>query len=337
MDENIIKIDNISKTYRIQEHEDGKLNFIKNIFIPVHKDYLALNNVSFNIKKSQIVGLIGKNGSGKSTLIKHICGILKPNSGTVNVMGMDPFENRQELCKDIGIVFGHRLQLFWNLPARDTYDVLKKMYKIPNDTFNEMKNIAEDFLDLRQLPNTLTRELSLGQKNKFNFACSILHNPKLLLLDEPTIGLDVLSRIQTRNLLKYLNEKYNTTILVSTHDSSDVDELCEKIIVIDNGEKRLEESTIKFKNLWRNQRQVSIFVEDSNIINELYKKLEKENSFDWIITKQNQNTIKVVFQINDKEYIEKIINSRLNDTAKYEIKYEELSIENILMQMFNSI
>jgi len=336
MEQSIIVVENLSKKYKVKDRYTDMAGFIKDIIKPKYIEIEALNSINIDIKQGEIVAIVGRNGCGKSTLIKHLCGILKADCGKIEVLGKEPFYNRQELSNSIGIIFGQRLQLFWNLPATDTFEVLKRMYKIPDETFQEMTELTEKYLGLKDIPNVFTRELSLGQKNRFNFACSILHNPEILILDEPTIGLDVLARTETRNLLRVLNEKYNTTILLVTHDPSDLDSLCEKMIVIDNGKKIFDGSTYAFKESWNNQRQVIVTLEDSNLTNKVLEKIKAVKNLDWNITRLNQIAIRIIFPIEDRQLISETIYNALGYEFKYEVKFEELSMENILTQLFDS-
>ena len=227
-----IEVKDLSREYKIAERGDG---FIKFMFSRTFKTIHAVNNISFSIKKGELVGFIGPNGAGKSTTIKMLSGILAPTSGEISVIGNDPFKKRKQNAYLIGVVFGQRSQLWWDLPISDTFKLLKKIYKVRDDVFENNLNLFKEYLELESIWTQPVRQLSLGQRMRAEIAAAILHNPVLLFLDEPTIGLDIVAKRQIREFILKLNSYYQTTIILTTHDMKDIEEICERIILIDKG------------------------------------------------------------------------------------------------------
>ena len=235
MKKNVIEVNGLSKVFKSYKKEKGLKGSIKSLFkrelIEVH----AVKNISFNIQQGEIIGYIGANGAGKSTTIKMMTGILTPSEGSVKVDGRIPYEARTENAKHIGVVFGQKTQLWWDLPVGETFAILKEIYQVPDDLFTSQMAYFDEIFELSEFMNQTVRTLSLGQRMRADLAASMLHNPKVLFLDEPTIGLDVMVKERIRKAIKDMNKKYGTTILLTTHDMSDIEELCHRIIIIDKG------------------------------------------------------------------------------------------------------
>ncbi|MER6389937.1 ATP-binding cassette domain-containing protein [Streptomyces sp. NPDC059382] len=195
----------------------------------------AVDGISFEIARGEVVGYIGPNGAGKSTTIKMLTGILTPSAGRLRVAGIDPARERMRLAHRIGVVFGQRTTLWWDLPLKDSYGLMRRMYRIPAARFKENLERCVDRLDLAELLDVPVRQLSLGQRMRGDIAAALLHDPDVLYLDEPTIGLDVVSKARVRGFLRQLNEELGTTVLLTTHDLQDIEQLCERVMVIDHG------------------------------------------------------------------------------------------------------
>lgn len=195
----------------------------------------AVDGISFEIARGEVVGYIGPNGAGKSTTIKMLTGILTPSGGRLRVAGIDPARERMRLAHRIGVVFGQRTTLWWDLPLKDSYGLMRRMYRIPAARFAENLERCVDRLDLAALLDVPVRQLSLGQRMRGDIAAALLHDPEVLYLDEPTIGLDVVSKAKVRGFLRQLNEELGTTVLLTTHDLQDIEQLCERVMVIDHG------------------------------------------------------------------------------------------------------
>ncbi len=231
----MIHLENISKTFKVAKRNSSTGAAIKSFFKREYEDVHALSDVSFDIKEGEIVGYIGPNGAGKSTTTKIMCGILVPTSGECIVNGMVPYKQRKDYVKDIGVVFGQRSQLWWDVPPDDSFYLLRDIYKIPKEKFEKTREMLVDSLNIGEFINVPTRQLSLGQRMRCEIAASLIHMPKILFLDEPTIGLDAVSKIAVRKFVKELNKNYGTTVMLTTHDMQDIEALTERIILIGKG------------------------------------------------------------------------------------------------------
>ena len=218
----LIEVKNLNKTFKKAIRGKGVKDMLKTLFSHKYENIEAVKDVSFNIEQGEIVGYIGANGAGKSTTVKMMCGILCPTSGEVYVNGLDVYKNRKKVNKELGVVFGQKTQLWWDIPLIETFEILKSIYDISDEDYNERFEYLKKLLDLDEFLNQNVRSLSLGQRMRADFAASLIHNPKILFLDEPTIGLDVLVKSNIRKAIKELNKKYNTTVILTTHDMSDI-------------------------------------------------------------------------------------------------------------------
>lgn len=230
-----IIVDNLRKTFKIPKRNSGLKNALKSV---VHREYNvvnALEGVSFSIDEGELVGYIGPNGAGKSTTVKILSGILVPDSGTCKVNGRVPWKQRVEHVKNIGVVFGQRTQLWWDLPVIDSFELLRDIYKVPQKSYSQKLEELVELLDLKEFINSPVRQLSLGQRMRSELAASLLHSPSILFLDEPTIGLDAISKLAVRKFIKKLNQKKGVTVILTTHDMDDIEALCSRVVVIGKG------------------------------------------------------------------------------------------------------
>lgn len=237
MSENLIELNKVRKEFVTAKHYPGFKGAVKGLFSKETVTKTAVDDVSFAIREGEMVGYIGSNGAGKSTTIKMMSGILTPTSGTCVVNGLEPYKERKKNARNIGVVFGQRTQLWWDLPLGETYTVLKEIYEVDSHDFEERMAFFNDVLNLQEFMHSTVRTLSLGQRMRADLAAALLHNPKVLYLDEPTIGLDVVVKDRIRQAIREINQKYNTTVILTTHDLNDIEELCQRIIIIDTGKK----------------------------------------------------------------------------------------------------
>lgn len=236
----MIELKNITKTYRVRKRSAGLKNAVKTFFKKDYQVIKALDDVSFKINEGEMVGYIGPNGAGKSTTIKIMAGILTPDSGQANILGLNPWKQRTKYVKDIGVVFGNRSGLWWDVPVDDSFELIKSIYKIPDNEYREQKAKLVKLLDIEEIIKTPTRQLSLGQRMRCEIASAFLHKPKIVFLDEPTIGLDAVSKIAVREFIKKINKEDNTTIILTTHDTQDIEALTNRIILIGKGKILLD-------------------------------------------------------------------------------------------------
>ena len=253
-----IIVKDLNKTFKVLQRNSGLMNAFKTLFKRKYTEIKAVDNISLNINKGEIVAYIGPNGAGKSTTIKMLTGILQPDSGYIRVDGFDPFKDRIKYVKNIGVVFGQKSQLWWDIPVKDSFMLLKDIYRISDKDFNKRYNELVDLLDINEFIKTPLRQLSLGQRMRCEIAASLLHNPKVLFLDEPTIGLDAVSKIQVRKFIKEINKKHKVTIILTSHDMSDIEALTNRVIVIGHGKKLYDGTLTDIKNKFDKVKKVEI-------------------------------------------------------------------------------
>lgn len=265
----MIHVENLTKNFTIYKKDPGFIGAIKALVSRKVESKIAVDNISFDIGEGEIVGYIGSNGAGKSTTIKIMTGILVPTEGKCTVNGLIPYKDRQKNAKNIGVVFGQRTQLWWDLALRETFRILKEIYEISDTDYKERLEFLSKVLDLDEFIDRPVRTLSLGQKMRGDLAASLLHNPKILFLDEPTIGLDIVAKEKILNAIKEMNKIYHTTVILTTHDLTDIEELCERIIIIDSGRKVYDGSIKDIKDNYGYMRMMEISVKDIDSVSKL--------------------------------------------------------------------
>ena len=246
-----IHVENLNKRFTVRKKRAGSL-------IRDRQTVHALKDVSFDVEQGELVGYIGPNGAGKSTTVKILSGILTPDSGTVMVGGRVPWQDRREHVRRIGVVFGQRMQLWWDVPVMDSYDLLRDIYRIPEDAYRARLDELTEALQLGSLLHTPLRQLSLGQRMRAELCGSLLHRPQLLFLDEPTIGLDAVSKLALRDFLRWENERNRTTILLTTHDMEDISALCSRVMVLGHGQKLYDGSLPELLSRFDRTRTVTV-------------------------------------------------------------------------------
>lgn len=244
----MITMEHVCKSYKIAKRNAGLGEAFKALFRREYETIHALNDVSFTINDGEMVGYIGPNGAGKSSTIKILSGILTPDSGTVLIDGRIPYKNRIEHVKEIGVVFGQRSQLWWDVPVIDSFELLKDIYSISTPKYNNNLEELTELLNLKELLRTPTRQLSLGQRMRCEIAASLLHSPRILFLDEPTIGLDAVSKLAVRDFILKQNKIHNTTVILTTHDMQDIEALTNRIILIGKGQILIDGTLDDIKN-----------------------------------------------------------------------------------------
>lgn len=231
----MIKVLNLKRTFKISKRTKGIIGAFENVFKPDYEIKKAVDDISFVIEDGQTVGFVGPNGAGKSTTVKMLSGILHPSSGEININGFVPYRDRKRFVKSIGVVFGQKSQLWNDLPIVDTFDLLKHIYKIPDAVYKRNMDMFNDMLELYKFEKQSVRQLSLGQRMRADIVAAFLHNPDVVFLDEPTIGLDVVAKEKIREFITTINRERGTTLLFTTHDMQDIEKTCKRIIIIDHG------------------------------------------------------------------------------------------------------
>ena len=263
MEQNIIEMKNVVKEFKLLNRHEGLKGSIRDLFSRDYKTVTAVDNISVNIKPGEIVGYLGPNGAGKSTTIKMMTGVLEPTRGEILVNGTVPYKNRTRNAENIGVVFGQRSQLWWSLPLIESFKLLKEIYMIPNADYDRMLELYRELADIEQLLHKPVRQMSLGQRTLSDILAAFLHNPKIVFLDEPTIGLDVSMKAKIRELIKGLNKEKNTTVILTTHDMGDVDALCQRIIIIDHGSMIYDNDIEHLKHYFGSYRTLKLNMIDS--------------------------------------------------------------------------
>jgi len=254
----IINVNNLVKTFKVKTKEPGLKGSMKSIIVPSYREVEAVKNISFEVEKGEILAFIGPNGAGKSTTIKMMTGILFPTAGEIEVLGMNPSKQRKELSYKIGTVFGQKSQLWFHLPPLDSFNLLGKIYELDNVKLRKRVEFLKEVFDIGDLMDVPVRKLSLGQRIRCEIAASILHEPDIIFLDEPTIGLDVVVKQKIRDLILELNREEKTTIFLTSHDSGDIEQLCKRAIIINHGEVVLNEKIKRLKYDYLNKKIINI-------------------------------------------------------------------------------
>nr|WP_329604007.1 ATP-binding cassette domain-containing protein [Clostridium hydrogenum] len=306
---------------------------IKSFFSREYTIKTAVDNISFNIADGEVVGYIGANGAGKSTTIKMMTGILTPTSGSVLVNGIVPYEKRQENAKNIGVVFGQKTQLWWDLPLSETFSLLRDIYDVEEKAFKERMDFLNETLGLEDFMLSPVRTLSLGQRMRADLAAAFIHNPKVIYLDEPTIGLDVVVKENVRKAIKKINEEYGTTIILTTHDLDDIEELCNRIIIIDNGKKIYDGSVSKIKEKYGYMTGIEVQMKEKVELQEVnfIKNLDAEN----IEIKTVDNKVNINFNKNNISAAD-IIQKLIGKFHILDFSISETSIEDIVKKIYRS-
>lgn len=331
----MIILENICKEFKTVKKQEGLKGAFKGLFSSEYTVKKAVDNMSLTIDKGEIVGYIGANGAGKSTTIKMMTGILTPSSGTVTIDGVIPHENRTENAKKIGVVFGQRTQLWWDLPLRETFTVLKEIYQVSQHDFEYRMKFLDEVLGLSEFMTTPVRSLSLGQRMRADLAASLLHNPKILYLDEPTIGLDVMVKEKVRKAIKEINKEFGTTVILTTHDLNDIEELCNRIIIIDKGKKMYDGSINDIKSLFGYISKVEIKVKNNDKIKSFnINKLLNFSEAD-LFLEEGEGAIIVTFNKN-KISVSDIIHVVMEKCYVLDVSIKETSIEEIVKKIYRN-
>lgn len=320
----LIVVKNLTKTYKTFERGSGLKESLKSLFKRKYVHIDAVKDVSFEIPKGQICGILGPNGAGKSTAIKMLCGALFPSRGSIDVMGFSPARDRKKYVAHIGAVFGQKSQLNWDIPPIDSFEMNKAIYGIPDKQYKQRLAHMAKLLDVEDVMRKPTRVLSLGERMKCEFIMAILHGPKILFLDEPTIGLDVVAKTKIREFIREMNNNGMTCIL-TTHDLQDVEELAHRVIIINHGQKMFDDTLSVLKKALGDKKRVSLVLEKP------YTKTDFENAFVVQQDSEYEITLEVdVSQISIGDFIDDLA-KKLRFT---DISIKELPMEQIITKLY---
>ncbi|CDB14465.1 aBC transporter ATP-binding protein [Clostridium sp. CAG:221] len=328
----MIKVENLSKEFKISKKYPGFKGALRSFFSTEYTIKKAVDDISFEINDGEIVGYIGANGAGKSTTIKMMTGILTPSSGRIIVDGVVPYENREKNAKNIGVVFGQKTQLWWDLPVLETFPLLKDIYGVSDEEYEERMNYFKEILGLDEFFLSPVRTLSLAQRMRADLAAALIHNPKIIYLDEPTIGLDVVVKESVRKAIKYINEKYGTTIILTTHDLNDIEELCNRIIIIDSGKKIYDGELEGVKEQFGYLTTIEIQLKDKSNIEKINFARFKDDDFK---LNMKESKVSITFNKNNISSAD-IIGEVMKKSKVIDFNIKETSIEDIVKKMYKN-
>lgn len=319
-----IEVQDISKTFKVNKRKAGIPGMIANMFVPKYEYKEAVKKISFNIEEGEMVGFIGPNGAGKSTTIKMLSGILCPDEGNISVGGYVPYKQRKDYVANIGVVFGQKSQLQWDLPVIDSFELLKAIYRIPEDKYKKNLNRFTDMLDMGGFIDQPVRQLSLGQRMRSDIVASLLHSPEIVFFDEPTIGVDIIGKETIRSFIKELNEKDKVTMIFTTHDMQDIEQTCNRLIIIDKGTIMYDGSLHEIRNKYGTSRE---------LIAEFNEETKVQPINDVIIEDKEDRRVSFTFDNNVID-VNKLMHEILGKYSVRDITVKEPEIESIIQKMY---
>jgi len=327
----IIEVRELSKEFRTFRRREGVLGALQNLFVREYVTVRAVDRVSFSIEPGEMVGYIGANGAGKSTTIKMLTGILVPSSGHLTAYGYVPYRDRRRYTHHIGVVFGQRTQLWWDIAVIESFKLLKEIYQVPEPDYRRRVGFFSEILNLGEYLHTPVRKLSLGERMRCDLAASLLHNPPVLFLDEPTIGLDVVAKDRIREFLKEINRSQQTTVLLTTHDLSDIEELSRRIIIIDKGHILFDGDLEQMKKRLAKYNQVKFFLKDRSQVGRL-----AQIQADGIVTERVDELTFLMRFDREQHSSAEVIRQIVNTLQVRDIFVEEEPIEEIVKRIYLS-
>lgn len=320
-----IEVRNVSKTFKISKRRSGVPGMLANLFMPKYEKKEAVKNISFNIEKGEMAGFIGPNGAGKSTTIKMLSGILYPDSGEINVDGYIPYKQRKSYVGRIGVVFGQKSQLQWDLPVIDSFELLKAIYSVPDDVYKKNLGRFTEMLDMSEFIDRPVRQLSLGQKMRADIVAALIHSPEIVFFDEPTIGVDVVGKETIRSFIRELNGQDNVTMIFTTHDMQDIEKTCKRLIIIDEGEKVYDGTLSGIRQKYGTSRQLDV---EFGCMENIAPIPNVE------ITDLDNNKKRFTFESRDV-HINELMDHLLSSYNVRDINISEPEIESIIRRIYN--
>ena len=319
----VITVKNLAKTFNVKEKEKGFKGSLKSILKPKYKEVKAVNDISFEVEEGEVIAFIGPNGAGKSTTIKMLTGILYPDSGEIEVLGINPTKARKKLAYEIGTVFGQKEQLWMHLTAYDNFKFFGAIYDIPEKEVEERIEELNKLFDLEKFINTPVRNLSLGQRIRCEIVASLIHEPKILFLDEPTIGLDPVVKENIRVLIKRMNKEFGTTIFLTSHDVGDIEKLCKRVVIINDGKVVLDDSMENLKYHYLNKKIIEV---------KMKEKVNLDDEDGITILKDKGYNLKLSIDIAKKSVADVI--NLLNTDKIVDINISNEPLENIISNIY---
>ncbi len=329
--EKIIELKNVTKEFKVLNRHEGLKGSLKDLFSRDYKIVRAVDNINLEVMRGEIVGFLGPNGAGKSTTIKMMTGVLEPSSGELIINNRVPYKERTKNSQEIGVVFGQRSQLWWALPLVESFKLLKDIYQISDKDYNDMLELYGSMVDLESLLHKPVRQMSLGQRTLSDILAAFLHNPKVVFLDEPTIGLDVAMKSKIREMILELNRKKNTTVILTTHDMGDVDALCQRIVIIDKGKRLYDNDIEHLKKFFGAYRTLKIRPRE-NMTEAVEKLKTRLASFDVTIT--NNDTWISILVNEEKVRIMKVLEAAQEIISVRDMQLEEISTEDVIKKIY---
>ena len=320
-----IEVQNISKDFKVNKRSAGIPGMIANMFVPKYEIKHAVKDLSFTIEKGEMVGFIGPNGAGKSSTIKMLSGILCPDSGSITVNGFVPYKQRKSYVGKIGVVFGQKSQLQWDLPVIDSFELLRAIYRIPEDKYKKNLERFTEMLDMKSFINQPVRQLSLGQRMRSDIVASLLHSPEIVFFDEPTIGVEIIGKETIRNFIRELNEQDKVTMIFTTHDMQDIEQTCKRIIIIDKGSLMYDGSLQDIRSKYGTARR---------LIAEFNEEVAVAPISDVVINELGDRKKSFTFDNNVVD-VNKLMHELFGNYSVRDITVAEPEIESIIQKMYN--
>ncbi len=320
---NVIEVKNLCKTFKVKKKEKGLKGSFRSLWHPKYQKIEAVKNIEFTVEKGEMIAFIGPNGAGKSTTIKMLTGILYPDKGDISILGLDPRKARKKLAYEIGTVFGQKEQLWTHLTPYDNFKFFGAIYDIPEEAVERKIQELSTLFELEEFINTPVRNLSLGQRIRCEIVASLIHDPKILFLDEPTIGLDPVVKENIRALIKRMNKEYKTTIFLTSHDTSDIEKLCKRVVIINHGELVLDDSMENLKYHYLNKKIVEA---------KMKEKVNLEDEDGITILKDKGYNLKIEVDTSKKSVADAL--KLLNPDNIIDINISNIPLENIITEIY---
>ncbi len=341
--ESIISLKNVVKEYKVLNRREGLAGSFKDLFSRDYKTVKAVNGISMEINHGEIVGYLGPNGAGKSTTIKMMTGVLEPTSGEILCNGIIPSKKRSQNAQNIGVVFGQRSQLWWALPVVESFKILKDIYQVTEANYRNMIELYSTLVNIDELMHKPVRQMSLGQRTLCDILAAFLHNPGVVFLDEPTIGLDVAMKAKIREMIKVLNKEKNTTVILTTHDMGDVDALCKRIVIIDKGSMLYDNDIGHLTDIFGKYRTLCLSLSGKTEVAEGFAEKDAESvrqilknnfsSFDESSVSVNEHTVEILVD-EAKFSVIQVINAIQEKRKIYDMQLREISTESVIRKIY---